>query len=101
MVSGLLCAQCLEHSYTFAPGMARVAIEMYETDQMDPKTVEDAKKLGAVLYDIPEFVDIKKAQVKQKYYFGLTAIRVEMVFENPNGKDVVETLVIDHDYHGN
>ncbi len=74
----------------------------YESDMMDPKTTDDANELGKEVYDIPDFVDTRKnTRLYQRFYFGLTIIRVEMVFENPNGKDVNHTLVVDHKYYGN
>ncbi len=69
---------------------------------MDPKTEDNAKLLGQEWCDVPDFVDTSEtARLYQRFYFGLTIIRVEMVFENPNGKDVKHTLVVDHNYRGN
>ncbi len=70
---------------------------------MDPKTEDDASLLGEEWYDVPTFVDTscETARSISRFYFGLTIIRVETVFENPKGKDVKHTLVVHHNYHGN
>ncbi len=74
----------------------------YESDMIDPKTKDDAKLLRKKRYDVPGFVDTSKtARFIQRFYFGLALIRVEMVFENPKGKDVKHTLDVHHNYHGN
>ncbi len=78
-----------------------MALSIYESDELDPKTIEDVNLLGKVLHDVPDFVDTRTAYSKEEFYFGLTTIRVDVTFENPNGKDVVKSLVVDHDYHGN
>ncbi len=94
-------AQCLERKTAFAIGQRSGGLSIYESHELDPKTIEDVNKLGGVWHDIPRFVDTRKADITQKFYFGLTTIRVHVTFENPNGKDVVKSLEIDHDYHGN
>ncbi len=74
---------------------------IYESDGVDAKTIKDVNKLGEVWHDVPDFVDTRTAFATQNFYFGLTTIRVDTRFDNPNGKDVVKRLVVEHDYHGN
>ncbi len=95
--------QCVVSECTFHAEQRRLSTGIFESDELDPKTIhsQQVTKVGNVSYDVPDFVDTWTAHVIKKFYFGLTTIRVETTFENPNGKDVVKTLVIDHDYHGN
>ncbi len=76
-------------------------MSIYGSDELDPKTIDPDKKLGEVWHDIPDFVDTRAAYSKKEFYFGLTTIRVDVTFENPNGKDVVKRLEVVHDYHDN
>ncbi len=84
---------------SLSPGI--ITSNIYESDMKNPKTIDDAKLLGKIEYQIPDFVDLRKGYINEKYFFGLTTIRVELTFENPNGQDVVKILTVDHDYHGN
>ncbi len=72
-------------------------MRLYESDELDPKTIEDVKELGGVYVsqDIPNFVDTRKARANFKFYFGLTTIRVDGIFENPNGKDMVTRMFVE------
>ncbi len=78
-----------------------VSINIYESDDLDPKTIEDMNELGGVWHDIPDFVDTQTGFLTKRFFFGSTTIRVDVIFENPNGKDVKKTLVVDHDFRGN
>ncbi len=73
-------------------------MRIYESDELDPQTIDDVYKLGEVSHPIPDFVDTMSTKLTKRYYFGLTTFRVEMTFVNPNGKDVVKAFVVDQLY---
>ncbi len=96
--------QCIEVKYGFQGGDrdTNVGMNCYESDMMDPKINDEATLLGKERYDVPDSVDTSKtASYIQRFYFGLTIIRMEMVFENANGEDLIHTLDVDHNYHRN
>ncbi len=90
----------MDLSLPMTPETGEVKTHIYESDLLDPKTLDEVTELGIVGHAMPDFVDHMKANVTEKYYFGLSTIRVVLSVENPNGETLTKSLVVDHDFHG-